>query len=78
METIAISKGMFDKVLGDVGTLIEDVGSLFDQDELAKKRLEDIKQNPSIGKSEEELDEYLEKRGVKIEWLGVKRTPRFL
>lgn len=36
-------------------------------DEIAKKRINEIKANHSIGKSEEELDECLKKRGVKVE-----------
>ncbi|MDO8538708.1 MAG: hypothetical protein Q7S21_07565 [archaeon] len=67
MGTIAISEKKFDKVLEDVETLIEDVADLFDQDEIAKKRSVDIKANPSIGKTEKELDSYLKKRRVKIE-----------
>lgn len=38
-----------------------------DQDEIAKKRIADIKKNPSIGKSEADLQVYLKKRGIKIE-----------
>ena len=34
-------------------------------DEIAKKRLAEIKKDPSIGHPEDKLDEYLEKRGVK-------------
>tara|TARA_Y100000310_G_scaffold344446_1_gene457253 strand:+ start:1724 stop:1837 length:114 start_codon:yes stop_codon:yes gene_type:complete len=33
----------------------------------AKKRMEDIQKDPSIGKSEEELDDYLRKRGVSVD-----------
>ena len=64
MKTITISEKKFSKVLDDVETLIADVTSLFDQDEIAKKRLAEIKLNPLIGKSEKELDDYLRKRGV--------------
>lgn len=35
------------------------------QDEIAKKRLSDIKNKRVIGKSEKELDSYLIKRGIK-------------
>lgn len=66
MVNIIISEEKFNKVLADVETLIEDVGSLFDQDEIARKRMDEIKTNPSIGKSEKELDEYLKRRGVKV------------
>ncbi len=34
---------------------------------VAKKRIREIKANPSIGKSEKVLDDYLKKRGVKVE-----------
>ena len=62
-----ISEEKLSKVLHDVETLIIDVSDLVDQDLIAERRLAEIKQNPSIGKSENELDEYLKKRGVKIE-----------
>ena len=59
METISISKDTFSKVLCDVEILIEDVASLFDQDITVKNRLKDVKEGPSLGKSEKDLDEYL-------------------
>ena len=62
-----MSEEKFNKVLSDVETLIEDVSSLFDQDEIARKRIAEIKTNPSIGKSEKELDAYLKKRGVEVD-----------
>jgi predicted amino acid-binding ACT domain protein len=67
MENVLISEEKLSKVLHDVETLIIDVSDLVDQDLIAGRRLAEIKQNPSIGKSEKELDEYLKKRGVKIE-----------
>ena len=67
MGTITISEEKFNKVIADVEALIEDVSSLFEQDELAKQRMKEIKANPSIGKSEKDLDAYIKKRGVKIE-----------
>ena len=67
MGTITVSEEKFNKVISDVEALIEDVSSLFDQDEIAKQRINEIKANPSIGKSEKELDSYLKKRGVKVE-----------
>ena len=66
MGNITISEEKFNKVIADVEVLIEDVTSLFDQDVIASKRLAEIKADPSIGKSERDLDEYLRKRGVKI------------
>ena len=67
MATITVSEEKFDKVIADVENLIEDVAELFDQDEIIKKRIADIKANPPIGKSEKELDDYLKKRGVKVD-----------
>ena len=67
MANISVSEEKFNKVLADVEALIEDVSDLLDQDEIAKKRVKDIEENPSIGKSEKELDDYLNQRGVKID-----------
>ena len=67
MATVTMSEEKFNKVIADVENLIEDVADLFDQDEIAKKRIKDIKSDPSIGKSEKELDDYLKKRGVKVD-----------
>lgn len=39
---------------------------LTSQDYVAKMRLREIKANPLIGSSEQELDAYLAKRGVKV------------
>lgn len=35
------------------------------EDLVVKKRIAEIKKNPSMGKSEKALDEYLKKRGIK-------------
>jgi len=67
MSTITVSEEKFNKVIQDVENLIEDVSDLFNQDEIAKKRMTEIKSNNSIGKTEKELDEYLKKRGVKVD-----------
>lgn len=67
MTTIMISEEKFNRVLSDVETLIEDVANLFEQDEIARQRIAEIKADTSIGKSEKELDEYLRTRGVKID-----------
>ena len=66
MANIAVSEEKFNKVLADVENLIEDVTDLFDQDKVVKERIADIEADPSIGKSEKELDSYLKKRGVQI------------
>ncbi len=67
MANISVSEEKFNKVLADVEALIEDVSDLLDQDEVAKKRMVDIEENPLIGKSEKELDDYLKQRGVKVD-----------
>ncbi|MDP1694887.1 MAG: hypothetical protein Q8L34_05085 [Candidatus Woesearchaeota archaeon] len=66
MKTITVSEEKWNKVLTDVETLIEDVAELLDQDNIMRQRIEEIEADASIGKSEEELDKYLRKRGVKI------------
>ena len=66
MGTIAIPEEKLNKVLADIELLIEDVASLFDQDDIAQQRMADIKADPSLGKSEKGIDEYLKKRGVNI------------
>jgi hypothetical protein len=67
MGTITITEEKFNKVLADVELLIDDVAALFDQDQITKKRMAEVKINPLIGKSEKELDAYLKKRGVKVD-----------
>jgi formate-dependent nitrite reductase cytochrome c552 subunit len=67
MGNVLISEEKLNKVISDVEILIEDVVSLVDQDNVVKHRLAEVKENPSIGKSEEELDDYLRMRGVEIE-----------
>jgi len=67
MAKIAVSQEKLDKVLSDVQTLIEDVSSMLDQDAVAKRRLADVKSDPSSGMSEADLDQYLKKRGIRVE-----------
>ena len=62
MDNISLSKGRLSKVLFDVELLIRDVSLLLNQDDLARKRIEDIEQYPEIGVSEDDLDSYIEKR----------------
>jgi len=67
MTSITLPKDKLNKVLLDVEVLVEDVALLLNQDEVVEKRLSDIEEDSSIGVEEEELDNYLEKRGVKVE-----------
>lgn len=66
-ETITLSKDRFRKVLNDFEVLLEDVTELVNRDDIVRQRMADIKKNPSIGKTEDELDRYLKKRGVKVD-----------
>lgn len=68
MESINIPKEKFGQVINDFERLISHFEDLVeDQDKIAKQRLNDIKEGSIKGKSEKELDEYLKKRGVKVE-----------
>ena len=66
METIQVNKTDFNKILNTAEILIEEVEQVLSQDEVAKKRTEDIKAGRVKGRTEEDLDNYLKKRGVKI------------
>ena len=65
MESITVPKKIFTKILEDVEILIDDVELALNDKVLS--RIEDIRTKKIIGKTEEELDNYLRKRGVKIE-----------
>lgn len=67
MDTINISEDRFKKVLADVEVLLEDVTALINRDDIVRQRTAEIKADPSIGKTEKELDEYLKEREVKID-----------
>ena len=64
METITLPKEFFNKILIDVETLLDDVELALDAK--VKQRLQDLKSEKIQAKTEEELDNYLRKRGVKI------------
>jgi hypothetical protein len=66
-ETITLSKARFSKVLSDFEVLLEDVTELINRDDVVRQRVCDIKSDPSIGRTEEELDSYLKKRGIKVD-----------
>jgi len=65
METVTVPKEVFTRILEDVEVLIDDVELALD--EKVKKRLTDVKTGKIQGKTEEDLDNYLKKRGVKLE-----------
>ncbi len=66
-ETITLSKSRFSKVLSDFEVLLEDVTELINRDDVVRQRVSDIKADPLIGRTEEELDRYLKKRGIKVD-----------
>ena len=65
MKTIAVPKEVFSKILSDVETLIDDVELALDAK--VRQRISDIELGKVKGRTEEELNIYLKKRGVKIE-----------
>ena len=67
MTPVTVYRTKLDKVLTDIEVLTRDVTSLFDQDILAQQRLHELKSNPSLGKSEKQLKDYLKKRGIKVD-----------
>ena len=66
METVTISKQSFGKILDDIEILIADVERLSEEDVVKKRRVE-IDKDVTIGKTEEELNQYLKKRGVRVD-----------
>ena len=67
METITIPKDTFGKILSDIDILLRDLQEIeIVNDTVVRKRITDIEATPSIGKTEEELDAYLRKRGIKV------------
>jgi len=67
METVEVKKSDLNKILNTAEILVDEVEQALSQDEIAKKRMNDIKTEKTTGKTEKDLDEYLKKRGVKIE-----------
>jgi len=67
METITIPKQKFGQVITDVEKLLYDFEDIAEyHDKIVKQRICDIEDGCIEGKTEQELDEYLAKRGVKI------------
>ena len=66
MEALTIPRAKFGKILNDIDILISDIEDV-SQDDIAHQRLAQIKADPSLGRSEQELDEYLKKRGVRMD-----------
>lgn len=67
METIQVKREALKKILSTAELLVDEVEQALSQDEIAKNRMNDIRAGKVKGKPEEELDNYLGKRGIKIE-----------
>lgn len=65
MRNVMVEKSDFGKILQTAETLIDEVENAL-QDEIVKKRMDEINTGKVKGKTEKELDEYLKKRGLKI------------
>ena len=63
METVVIPKEVFTKILADVEILIDDVELALDAK--VRQRISDIETGREKGKTEEDYNEYLSKRGIK-------------
>jgi len=65
METVTMPKEAFTKILNDVKILIDDFELALDAK--VQQRILDIEAGKIKGKTEKDLDDYLKKRGVKID-----------
>ena len=68
METVTIQKEFLSKILTDVETLIDDVELALDSKVI--QRAQDVETGKVTGRTEKDLDNYLKRRGVKIERMG--------
>ena len=62
METINVGKSDFNKILNTMGMLLDDFEKVFSKDEIVIQRMEEVKTGKAKGKSEEDYNEYLQKR----------------
>ncbi len=63
METIQVEKTDFNKILNTAEILINEVEQVF-QNEIVKIRVGDIEMGKIKGKTQEDYNEYLRKRGI--------------
>jgi len=64
METVNVSKNDFGVILSTAEILINKVEDVLSQDEVAEKRAKDVFLGRVKGKTKEDYNEYLKKRGV--------------
>tara|TARA_Y100000310_G_scaffold232975_1_gene235810 strand:- start:1545 stop:1760 length:216 start_codon:yes stop_codon:yes gene_type:complete len=67
MTEIQVSDKQLSTLKKHVEGVARVIGEMTSQDQIAKKRMNEIDADPSIGKSEKELNAYLKKRGVKLD-----------
>ncbi len=67
MDTVTIPREEYEELI-QLAAKVEQIDEVIHEpmNELIKKRLREITANPSVGKSEDELDVYLKQRGVKV------------
>lgn len=66
METINVEKTDFNKILNTAEILVQEVEHALSQDEIVKSRIKDIKTGKITGKTKEDYNEYLKKRGIQF------------
>ena len=64
--TIKVDADDFSKILDTAEILINEVEQVFSQDEVIKDRIKDIQIGGIKGKTEEDYNEYLRKRGIRF------------
>ena len=67
MDTVTIPREEYEELI-QLAAKVEQIDEVIHEpmNELVKKRSRERTANPSIGKSEDELDAYLKQRGVKV------------
>lgn len=66
METINVEKTDFNRILRTAEILVNKVEQVFSQDEIVKSRIKDIQVGRITGKTKEDYNEYLKKRGIQF------------
>ncbi|MEK6937927.1 MAG: hypothetical protein AABX04_02690 [Nanoarchaeota archaeon] len=68
METVTIPREEYE-ILKGLAAKMEQIEEVIHEpiNDIIKRRIKEINANPSMGKNEKELNEYLKKRGVKVE-----------
>ena len=67
MSIVHVQKSDFNKILDTAESLIDEVEQVLSQDDIVRKRLDDIRKRNTKGRTEAELNKYLKGRGVKVD-----------